>query len=80
MTLDEFDALSADEQMVCWTMQGRYLASRYVSQYVVKLYAISTFYVEVWHNINTNQVEQLLSFSVSMALDVYLTDIWLNLD
>ena len=77
MTLNDFESLIYKDQLHYWLDEGRYLAVRFVGSYVIKLYAVDSFFVEAWHGTEFNQLEQLESFSSGYQLDVYLASITL---
>lgn len=79
MTLNEFNTLPEDQQRDCWMTQGRYLLTRFVDQFALNLYAVDTFFVEVWYDHKANRIHGVLSFASINALDEYLPYIRLEI-
>ena len=51
MTFFEFNALSDEDQMQCWTQRSRFSMTRHVEQFAVNVCAINSFFFEVWSRI-----------------------------
>lgn len=76
LTLDEFNEMSEKEQceyvkeyctFLMYRMEGVVIA--------IHLYFAGDFYIEIWHNMEMNEVEFVRTFKHSKCLDPYLKDI-----
>ncbi len=62
MTLEDFVGLPIDEQAQHVWEPGRYLMNRQGQRTVANLYAVASFYVEVWYDRETNSITGITCF------------------
>lgn len=72
MGLYQFNLLPESERFAALWQNGVYLDTRTANGYRVNLYALFSFYVEVFYNPTSNQVERLRSFTSVNQLEPYL--------
>lgn len=78
MTLYEFNALNDDEKAnAAWA--GSFLADRAEQELTVQLYAVSSFYVEVFYDSQENRIVGFRSFNTKNLLVPYLAHIKFNI-
>jgi len=73
LTLYEYNQLSLDDKASYLWNHGRYLVNRSTSSHRVNLYSLHSYYIEVWYNDQSNEIDQLRSFSSSNQLTPYLS-------
>ena len=79
MTSLEFDQLNEEQQINLLRSYGVLVADRVVGGNRFYLYAVSAFYVELYHDLSQNaRIRILRSFDDPSLLDVYLTGIDLS--
>jgi hypothetical protein len=72
-TLYQFNALSDTNKIALLEDNGAYLdLSRIEGVYKVGLFALGSFYVEVFYNKQSDHIQKLNAFSSLKRLDVYL--------
>lgn len=72
MTLDHFNALPDERQLVAVLNAGRYLARRHEAGHVVSLYHLfGRFFVELHYDSRANEITRLRTFSHQNRLDHY---------
>jgi hypothetical protein len=62
MTCDEFRILDEDQQTEILIEKGVFLAERLYKNFLIFLYQIDNFYVEIYHNLRFNVMQGLRSF------------------
>jgi hypothetical protein len=72
MRFADFKSLSIAEQAYLLCQQGVLLAEREADNYVIALYQLESFYVEVYYRSGDNEILKLLSFHSTLLLDPYL--------
>lgn len=72
MTLDEFNALSDQEQQTAVWELSNFVVTRREGRDYLNLYAIDQFFVEIRYNPNRNQITRCRSFCRLDALEPYL--------
>jgi hypothetical protein len=78
LTLNNFNALSDTEKAeAVW--QGSFLTDREENGLAVQLYAIDSFYVEVFYDPQANKILSFRSFNNKDLLTPYLAHIKFNL-
>jgi len=75
MSIHDFSILNTGEKAFVLWNQGTSLATRNESGYIIDLYALGTFYVEMWYDSTSKAVENIYSFKTLKRLDIYLEDI-----
>ncbi len=75
MTIDHFQALSINTQKKLAVIKGIPLAEKQTNDYNAVLYAINSFYVELYYPPKENKVVWVNSFDATDELDFYLEDI-----
>lgn len=75
MTHKEYKALRQDEQTSFLCKAGVSIAERKVGPYLIVLYQVDGFYVEVFYDKHSYQMIKLMSFYNTTLLEPYLTDI-----
>jgi hypothetical protein len=78
LTLYDFNGFTEDEKAnAVW--QGSFLADREENGLTVQLYAVSSFYVEVYYDPIANKILKFRSFTSKNLLVPYLAHIKFNL-
>ena len=75
MTIDHFQALSINTQKKLAVVKGVPLAEKQTNDYSTVLYAINSFYVELYYPPKEDKVLWVNSFDATEELDFYLEDI-----
>ena len=75
MTLQEYKALRQEEQTSFLCKAGVSIAERKVGPFLIVLYQVDGFYVEVFYDKNTYQMKKSMSFYHTTLLEPYLSDI-----
>ncbi len=78
MSLEEFGQLPVDEQVQHVWENGRYLMNRQGQRTTATLYAVGSFYVEVWYDRESNSITAITCFDDVSKLDAYLNGISLD--
>ncbi len=79
MTLTRFESLLPDQQAAYTWQHGDYLMSRLTDDFVINLYNVEDFYVEVTSDTGLHYIHRVASFKTATALDtVYLDTISLH--
>ncbi len=78
MTLQQYKSLKLDEQTSFLCKAGVSIAERKVGPYLIVLFQIEGFYVEVFYNKENYQMIKLVSFYNTTLLEPYLADININ--
>jgi hypothetical protein len=78
LTLDDFNSLTETEKAdAVWT--GSFLADRQANGLMVQLYAVNSFYVEVFYDPQANQIVGFRAFNTKNLLVPYLAHIKFNI-
>lgn len=77
MTLEGFTALDHEHQMEA-TMTGVCVGGRTEGRYMVLLYQMSAFYVEVWYNKMHHFISDMIAFESTDRLSPYLEKVQLE--
>jgi hypothetical protein len=72
LSLYQFKSLSLPEQAEYARLEGRYLATRKIGRYQLRLYQLSGFFVEVFHQAGDQEVTDLRPFISRKNLEAYL--------
>jgi hypothetical protein len=75
MTLREYKTLHIDEQASFLSKTGVSIGERKVGPYLIALFQIEGFYVEVFYDKETLQMVKLVSFYSTALLEPYLKTI-----
>lgn len=75
MTHKEYKALRQDEQTSFLCKAGVSIAERKVGPYLIVLFQVDSFYVEVFYDKSSYQMIKLMSFYNTTLLEPYLSDI-----
>jgi len=75
MGIHEFNELNTGEKSFVLWNQGTCLATRTESGCIIDLYALDSFYVEMWYDSASKAVENIHTFKTVKKLDIYLEDI-----
>jgi hypothetical protein len=74
LTYDQFITMTEYEQAnLVW--DGALLDSRSDGEYIIQLYGVSTFFVEVIYDPINNKIEKLRPFKTNELLEPYLKNI-----
>lgn len=58
-TETEFTQLLKNEQLYTLFHKGKELLERHTNQYLIKLFALNDFFVEIWFNSNQHIIEKI---------------------
>ena len=75
MTHKEYKALRHEEQTSLLCKTGVSIAERKVGPYLIVLFQVDGFYVEVFYDKSSYQMIKLMSFYNTTLLEPYLSDI-----
>src|SRR5690349_16754553 len=75
MKLETFAGLDQEDQLDYLIHKGVCISDRETKTTIVLLYQIHGFYVELYHNIDSHEIERLRVFSSLFSLDPYLEQI-----
>ena len=76
MTPQEFNQLPSNVRAELLWDQGQYLLERVVyNEYIVKMYLVDKFYVEVYYNANDNQIEDVTALENEKDWEGFLNSI-----
>lgn len=59
ITADEFNRMSIEERVTTILGQGTELLERIYVYYVIKLYSLNDFQVEIWYQQTTNRIDRV---------------------
>ena len=76
MTLNEFSVLN-DEQKAITVWEGEFMTYREEKGFIIMLYKVYDFYVEVYYNNQNNKLVKFNPFSSKKRLELYF-DVSLN--
>ena len=76
MRLAEFNALGLDKKADHVLVHGVLLSGRSFDAYLIYLYSVDSFFVELWFRKNT--VHALFPFSSTQFLEAYLKEVSLS--
>ena len=78
MTARQFDSLNPTdkENMVC--LYGAFIAVRQEPEFIIRLYQLDSFYVELYYHQVRDQAVCIKSFESTVKLDPYLNSIDLS--
>ncbi len=71
LTKTEFNRLSLREKSNYTFGRGRLLLRRHARYYTVGLFYVEDFFTEVWYDLRSNDIINIVSFNDSRSLDVY---------
>lgn len=72
MRLAEFQQKDLQQKTDLIWEQGNFLTVRYSSNCNVCLYALGTFYAEIWYRLADNEIHSIKGFTNCTHLDPYL--------
>jgi hypothetical protein len=75
MTVTDFTHLSETQQAEALLSRGIFLTERLYKNFIIFLYQLDNFYVEVYHNLKFNVMQGMRSFEDDEALEPYLDSI-----
>ena len=75
MTLFEFKLLSERKQLDILHAEGAYIGKRKEGELSILLYQLEGFYVEIFYQKHRSQIQNIRSFSSTVPLEPYLTQI-----
>ena len=75
MTLYSYKLSSKAEKAICLWQNGVFIADRKDGNYLILLYQLHNFYVEIWYLNNVNKIDRTRTFSSTEPLKPYLDQI-----
>ena len=75
MTSAEFSLLPETIQTEILLEKGVFIAERLYKNFIIFLYQVDQFYVELYHNLRFNVIQGMRSFEDQEALDPFLQEI-----
>lgn len=75
LTAEKFKKLQMEEQVTTLLGQGQELLERIYIYYVVKLYFLEDFYVEIWYQQTTNRIDKLTVVQLDDVIHLYESQI-----
>lgn len=76
--MEKFKKLTIDQQANHVKRYGRYLSIRENRHFLIDLYCLEDFFVELWYSPNAVGINQIKPFKDLNKLDPYLKNINLN--
>ncbi len=70
----EFEEMSLVEQGVVLVSEGKHLTQINKENYLLNLYSIFDFFVEVYYSVNSNQVEKIEIMTDLSRIDLYIDE------
>ena len=80
MTVIQYNILPSFKQLALVWSKGVFIAKRFESDFLVMLYQIQSFYVEVYYSRFDNDVEKIYPFNNTDQLEPYLDKLDLEHD
>lgn len=74
-TVEDFSKLPVEEQVTTILGHGNELMERIYIYYVVKLYSLDNFFVEIWYQQFTNRIDRVLVVDMNDILHLYESQI-----
>jgi hypothetical protein len=75
ITADRFVLMPVEEQVTTLLGQGNELMDRIYIYYVVKLYRLNDFYVEIWYQQTTNRIDRVIVVELDDVIHLYESQI-----
>lgn len=75
MTLEEFKLLDDSDQTQTLLDHGVFIAERMYKNFLIFLYQVDNFYVEIYHNLRFNAMQGMSGFQDDEVLEPYLNSI-----
>ncbi|MFL5772563.1 MAG: hypothetical protein ACJ75F_05365 [Flavisolibacter sp.] len=75
----DFILLREDEQLEMLWYNGEQIGRRRHNEFLIQLYQVEGFYVEVYYNTKYREIEKYLSFECTDKLEPYIRDIDLGI-
>ncbi|MFH1119096.1 MAG: hypothetical protein V1775_04680 [Bacteroidota bacterium] len=72
---ERFIRLPVEEQVTTLLGQGNELMERIYIYYVVKLYSLADFYVEIWYQQTTNRIDRVIVVDLGDVIHLYESQI-----
>ena len=77
--LEDIFNLQTEEEKASYTWEfGTFIASRLQGIYLINLYYVDNFFVEVWYYPEKKKVNSIKSFDTSRCYEPYLEEIKIN--
>ena len=73
--MEKFKKLTIDQQAKFVKIKGRYLSIRENRHFLIDLYCLDDFFVELWYSPNSVGINQIRSFKDIGQLEPYLKNI-----
>ena len=71
MTRTQFSELSINEKIELVIENGTEILNRIFLFYVIRLYSIEDFYVEVWHKTSSNKIDRVEPVQIEDVFHLY---------
>jgi hypothetical protein len=71
MTIDEFMSYPASERASLVLTEGEELMHRIYIYYIIRLYRLSDFFVEIWYSQTSNKIDKILVVDLEDVLHLY---------
>lgn len=71
MTIDEFMSYPASERASLVLTEGEELMHRIYIYYIIRLYRLSDFFVEIWYAQSSNKIDKILVVDLEDVLHLY---------
>lgn len=78
MTVTQFNALPLEARAQCLWEHGRFLTNRRGMYFMCNLYAVASFFVEVYYHPPTHSVAEVTGFEKTDRLSAYLEEVSLG--
>jgi hypothetical protein len=75
ITVEKFVLMPVEEQVTLLLGQGIELMDRIYIYYVVKLYRLNDFYVEIWYQQTTNRIDRVIVVELDDVIHLYESQI-----
>lgn len=75
LTAEMFVRMPVEEQVTTLLGQGNELMERIYIYYVIKLYRLNDFYVEIWYQQTTNRIDRVIVVELDDVIHLYESQI-----
>lgn len=72
---DEFNRMSVEERVTLVLGQGTELLERIYLYYIIKLYSLNDFHVEIWYQQTTNRIDRVNAVALQDVIHLYESQI-----
>jgi hypothetical protein len=75
ITAEKFSGLPVEEQVTTLLGQGTELLERIYINYIIKMYSLTDFHVEIWYQQITNRIDRVQVVQIGEVIHLYESQI-----